>query len=254
MSTLFNLEENVALVIGYQETSKAICCALFSAGAKVILACQENEKKDADLFANELADAGFKLEIISVNYSSEQSFKRLAGTVMSIYNRLDFLICNTLKVYSKDFASIEEEGWKHTFDHTITVARYAATAILPYMVEQKEGRIVFVSSVVGFRAIPGIAQDCCAAAAGLVTFSRQLAQIYGEKGISVNCLAPGYLDEQASEDGITSADLALAKEKSPIKKLIKAEDVGAAALFLVSPASSYLAGETMHVNAGVYMV
>jgi 3-oxoacyl-[acyl-carrier protein] reductase len=124
-------------------------------------------------------------------------------------------------------------------------------ACLRGMMKVRKGRIITITSVVGAAGNAGQA-NYASAKAGLVGFTKSLAQEVGSRGITVNCVAPGFIDTDMTR-ALEEAQRARLRERIPLGRLGEAEEVAAAVVFLASPAAGYITGETIHVNGGMYM-
>ena len=119
------------------------------------------------------------------------------------------------------------------------------------MVKNKSGRIINISSVVGFAGNPGQA-NYCATKAGIVGMSKALAREYASRDITVNCIAPGFI-ESAMTDVLSDEQKGALLKSIPLSRMGKPEDIASAVLFLASDAASYITGQTIHVNGGMEM-
>ncbi|MGD8378775.1 MAG: SDR family oxidoreductase, partial [Gammaproteobacteria bacterium] len=124
-------------------------------------------------------------------------------------------------------------------------------ACLRGMMKARQGRIINIGSVVGATGNPGQA-NYCAAKAGIVGFSKALAREVGSRGITVNVVAPGFIDTDMTR-GLPEENRKAMLEQVPLGRLGAPEDIAQAVLFLASPAGAYVTGETLHVNGGMYM-
>ena len=124
-------------------------------------------------------------------------------------------------------------------------------AVLRPMMKARYGRIVNISSVVGHSGNAG-QTNYCAAKAGMTGFTKSLAQEVGSRGITVNCVAPGFIDTDMTKE-LPEEQRTRLLQQIPLGRLGQAEDIAAAVAFLASPAAGYVSGETLHVNGGMYM-
>jgi 3-oxoacyl-[acyl-carrier protein] reductase len=146
---------------------------------------------------------------------------------------------------------LKDDDWAEVLETDLTGAMRLSRACLRGMLKQREGRIVSISSVVGYAGNPG-QTNYAAAKAGLAGFSRALAHEVGARGITVNVVAPGFIDtdmtralDEAQRDRLTGT--------IPLGRLGEPDDIAAAVAWLASPAASYITGQTLHVNGGMYM-
>lgn len=146
---------------------------------------------------------------------------------------------------------MKDEDWADVIETDLTAVFRLSRAVLRGMMKARYGRIVSIGSVVGAMGNPGQA-NYCAAKAGLVGFSKSLAQEIGSRGITVNVVAPGFIETDMTRALSEDARQALLG-RVPAQRLGQPEDIAAAVAFLVSPEAGYISGETLHVNGGLYM-
>jgi 3-oxoacyl-[acyl-carrier protein] reductase len=146
---------------------------------------------------------------------------------------------------------MKDEDWDDVLDTNLKAVFRMCRAVMRGMMKARTGRIVNITSVVGHAGNPGQA-NYCAAKAGVSGMTRSLSRELGSRGITVNCVAPGFIDTdmtKALDEGQKSALLA----NIPLGRLGTPEDIAAAVSYLVSPAASYVTGTTIHVNGGMYL-
>ncbi len=146
---------------------------------------------------------------------------------------------------------MKDDDWSQVIETNLGGVFRLSKALLPGMMKSRFGRIVNIGSVVGSMGNPGQA-NYCAAKAGLVGFSKSLAREIGSRGITVNVVAPGFIETDMTQGLDDKARTALLSQV-PVGRLGSAEDVAAAVAFLASPEAAYISGETLHVNGGMYM-
>jgi 3-oxoacyl-[acyl-carrier protein] reductase len=146
---------------------------------------------------------------------------------------------------------MKDDDWQAILDTNLTSVYRTSKAVMRGMMKARRGRIINIASVVGLTGNPGQA-NYAAAKAGIIAFSKSLAREIGSRGITVNVVAPGFIDtdmtRSLTEDQRTAllGQIALGRLGAP-------DDIAQAVLFLASPAAAYITGETMHVNGGMYM-
>ncbi len=146
---------------------------------------------------------------------------------------------------------MKDEDWSQVIETNLGGVFRLSKAVVPGMMKARFGRIVNIGSVVGSMGNPGQA-NYCAAKAGLVGFSKSLAREIGSRGITVNVVAPGFIETDMTHALDDKARTALLSQ-IPAGRLGSAEDIAGAVTFLVSPEAAYISGETLHVNGGMYM-
>jgi len=148
-------------------------------------------------------------------------------------------------------ARMHDEDWNAVIDTDLTSLYRMCKACVRHLMKRRGGRIINVTSVVGFAGNAGQV-NYAAAKAGIVGFTRALARELGGRSITVNAVAPGFIDTDMTRD-LGPAQTARMLERIPLGRLGAPEEIAAAVTFLASPAAAYITGETLHVNGGMYM-
>ncbi|MEE4329987.1 MAG: 3-oxoacyl-ACP reductase FabG [Wenzhouxiangella sp.] len=146
---------------------------------------------------------------------------------------------------------LKDEDWDAVIQTNLTGAMRLTRACLRGMLKARYGRIIGISSVVGYSGNPG-QSNYCAAKAGLAGFSRSVAHELGSRGITANVIAPGFIDTDMTRS-LDEAQRERLQGTIPLGRLGQAEDIAACVGFLAAPASAYITGQTLHVNGGMYM-
>lgn len=239
-----NLSGNIAFVTGASGSiGTAITKKLHGLGAHVFIS-GSNEQKLKDLGA-ELKD---NYTIKPCNLSDLGSTESLLSDV----EKIDILVCNAgvnkdtlaIKMTNEEFASVVDVNLKSNF----ILNREA----IKKMMKNRYGRIINISSVVGISGNPGQA-NYCASKAGLIGMTKSLAYEVATRGITVNAVAPGFIVSNMT-DALTDAQKDAIMQKIPLKTLGTPKDIAHVVSFLASPDSSYITGQTIHVNGGMLMV
>lgn len=241
------LENKNCLVTGASGgIGKAIAQYLHSLGAHVILSGRKQEALDA--LGQELQD---RYTIITADLSNQEDVNRLVSESIEKCGSIDVLVNNAGLTSDNLALRMKEEEWDRVIRVNLTSCFHLSKAVLRPMMKQKWGRIINISSVVGSSGNPGQA-NYCAAKSGLEGMSRSLAQEIAKKGITVNCVAPGYIATQMTED-LPEQVINKMLENIPCGRVGKPEDIASTVAFLASEESSYITGQTLHVNGGLYM-
>jgi 3-oxoacyl-[acyl-carrier protein] reductase len=162
------------------------------------------------------------------------------------------ILCNNAGI-TRDtlLLRMKEEDWDAVLDTNLASVFRLSKAVLRGMMKARKGRIVSITSVVGLTGNPGQA-NYAAAKAGIIGFTKSLAREVGSRGITVNAIAPGFIDTDMTR-ALAEAQRAALNAQIPLGRLGQPADVAAAVAFLCSPDAAYITGETLHVNGGMYM-
>lgn len=244
-----NVSDRVALVTGGSRgIGKAIVVALANAGAKVAFVYQSN-KDAADKLAAELTAAGKNVIAIQADVSKKADADAAIEQVVAKWERLDILVNNAGIIRDKLVLAMAAEEWQQVIDTNLTsVFNFCQSAIRP-MMTNRFGRIINMSSVAADFSNPGQA-NYAASKAGIEGFSRCLATEYAKRGITVNCVAPGFIETDMTQAVVNAAGDKI-KASIPVKRLGKPEDISNAVLFLASEESSYITGQVLKVDGGL---
>ena len=243
-----NLEGQVALVTGASRgIGQAIADTLARAGATVIGTA--TSEKGAEAIGQRL---GAPHRGVALNVNDAVACAALVDAIVAEHGKLSILVNNAGITRDTLAMRMKDEDWAAVIDTNLTaVFRMARLAIKP-MMKARTGRIVNITSVVGQMGNPGQA-NYAAAKAGVAGMSRALAREVASRGITVNCVAPGFIETDMTR-ALPEEQVAALKQQIPSGRLGQADDIAAAVLYLASPAASYVTGVTLPVNGGMYMV
>lgn len=245
------LQNQVALVTGASRgIGKAIAVALAQAGAKVIgTATSESGAQAITDYLKEVGAEAGKGVVFNVN-----DIERSAGLVDEIqkeFGSLSILVNNAGITQDQLAMRMKEEDWDSVIATNLNSVARLSRAVLRGMMKAKHGRIINITSVVGSSGNPG-QMNYAAAKAGVAGMSRALALEIGSRNITVNCIAPGFIDTDMTK-ALTDDQKAAILNQIPMGKLGQPEDIAAATVFLASPNAGYITGTTLHVNGGMYL-
>jgi 3-oxoacyl-[acyl-carrier protein] reductase len=244
------LEKDTALVTGASRgIGNAIALALAAAGATVIGTATTSE--GAQKFGAALKAAGLKGRGAVLDASDPASIDALLGTLEAAAESPSILINNAAITRDTLLVRMKPEDWDAVITTNLTSVFRLSKACVKRMMKERHGCIVNLTSVVGVTGNAGQA-NYAAAKAGLIGFTKSLAKELASRGITVNAVAPGFIDTDMTR-GLSEEQKAALLAQIPMARLGSPEDVAAAVLFLVSPQASYITGETLHVNGGMYM-
>ena len=245
---MFDLIGKTALVTGASGgIGGAIAEILHKQGAAVAISGTRIEA------LQNLADKlGSRAHIMPCNLEDHEQVKKLVGDAETKMSKLDILVCNAGITRDGLSMRMKDEDWEDVIRVNLTSNFYLARASLRNMMKQRYGRIIFITSVVGTMGNAGQA-NYAASKAGLTGMAKSLAQEVASRGITVNSIAPGFI-ETAMTDKLTDDQKNRMLQAIPTGSFGKSEDVAAAALFLSSNEAHYITGQTIHVNGGMVMV
>ncbi|SMF73582.1 3-oxoacyl-[acyl-carrier-protein] reductase [Allosphingosinicella indica] len=245
---MFDLSGMTALVTGASGgIGSAIAKALAGQGARLAVSGSNGAKLEA--FRAEL---GRDHVALACNLSDGAAVDALVPQAVEALGTLDILVNNAGVTRDNLAMRMKDEEWDQVIRVNLEAAFRLARAATRPMMKARFGRIVSITSVVGTTGNPGQA-NYAASKAGLVGMSKALAQELASRGITVNCIAPGFI-ASAMTEGLPDAQKEALLTKIPAGKLGAGEDIGAAAVYLASREAGYVTGQTLHVNGGMAMI
>ena len=244
------LNQDIALVTGATRgIGKAIAEALGKAGATVVGTATSVE--GADKISAYLKAAGIRGRGMVLDVGDAGQVDELVKAVAAEFGDTSILVNNAGITRDTLLLRMKEEDWSAVIDTDLTSVFRLSKACLRGMMKARRGRIINISSVVGATGNPGQA-NYCAAKAGIMGFTKSLAREVGSRSITVNTVAPGFIDTDMTRELSEEQRTAL-KQQIPLDRLGAPEDIAQTVLFLASPGAGYITGETLHVNGGMFM-
>jgi 3-oxoacyl-[acyl-carrier protein] reductase len=244
------LEGEVALVTGASRgIGRAVAEALGRAGAVVVGSA--TTRAGAEAITEALADAGLRGRGVVLDVSQQDSVDTVVADIAANEGPVTVLVNNAGITRDNLLLRMKPDEWDAILNTNLSSVYRTSRACLRGMMKARRGRIVNIGSVVGLMGNPGQA-NYCAAKAGIVGFTRALAREVGSRGITVNTVAPGFIETdmtRALDEGQRDA----MASQIPLGRLGAPEDIAAAVLYLASAAGGYVTGETLNVNGGLYM-
>ncbi|CAM3099645.1 3-oxoacyl-ACP reductase FabG [Paracoccus nototheniae] len=245
---MFDLTGKTALVTGASGgIGGAIAHALHGAGATVALS-GTREAPLRDLAAS----LGERAHVVVADLSDPASVLTLPKAAAEAMGSVDILVNNAGITRDNLFMRMSDDEWAQVLDVNLTSVFKLSRGVLRGMMKARWGRIVNITSVVGTTGNPGQG-NYAAAKAGLVGMSKSLAYEVASRGITVNCVAPGFI-ATAMTDKLTDDQKGKILTQIPAGQMGRPEDIAAAVLYLASPSAGYVTGATLHVNGGMAMV
>jgi 3-oxoacyl-(acyl-carrier-protein) reductase len=242
----------VALVTGGTRGIGSAITRSFAESGAHVAAGYSRSHEHAEKLAVELQNEGLSVSLHQGNVGDPDDCRRVVDTVLERYNRIDFLINNAGVTVDKTVRKMTIDNWHAVLRVNLSGAFYMTKAVLEHMIERGSGRIVNISSVIA--DIGNIGQaNYAASKSGLFGFSKSLALEMARRGITVNCVAPGFVDTDMVAD-IPPDVLAGVIERIPVGRLGQPDEVARAVRFLVDDDSSYITGTVLAVNGGLEMV
>ncbi len=246
-----NSEQNLALVTGASRgIGKAIALELASSGYKVIGTA--TTEQGAENISNYLQENGYDGKGMVLNVADGDSINLLMDTIKEQFNESIAVLVNNAGITRDNLLMrMKTDEWDAIISTNLSSVFKMSKKVLRPMMKKKWGRIVTIGSVVGSTGNPGQA-NYAAAKAGLIGFSKSLASEIGSRGITVNVVAPGFIDTDMTKSLDENQRSALIS-KIPGARLGTPEDIAKAVSFLCSEGAGYITGETIHVNGGMFM-
>ena len=244
------LQNDIALVTGASRgIGREIALALTGAGARVVGTA--TSLSGAEAIGAALKEAGGSGRGAVLDVSDPTSIEALLADLEAAGELPTILVNNAAITRDGLLVRMKPEDWDAVISTNLSAVFRLSKACLRRMMKERRGRIVNLTSVVGLTGNPG-QTNYAAAKAGLLGFTKSLAQEVASRGITVNAVAPGFIDTDMTRT-LPEAQRTALLQRIPAGRLGSAADVAAAVLFLASPQAGYITGETLHVNGGMYM-
>lgn len=245
---MFDLTGRKALVTGATGgLGEAIARALHAQGAVVGLHGTREEKLKE--LAAELGDRTF---IFPANLSDREAVKALGQKAEEEMGGIDILVNNAGITRDGLFVRMSDEDWDAVLNVNLTSVFNLTRELTHPMMRRRNGRIINITSIVGVTGNPGQA-NYCASKAGLIGFSKSLAQEIASRNVTVNCIAPGFI-RSAMTDKLNEKQKEAIMGSIPMKRMGAGGDIAAAVVYLASDEAAYVTGQTLHINGGMAMI
>ncbi|MBL8510359.1 MAG: 3-oxoacyl-ACP reductase FabG [Betaproteobacteria bacterium] len=244
------LEGQIALITGASRgIGAAILQTLGSAGAIVIGTA--TTEAGAESISQTIINAGLKGVGMALNVQDAAQCDAALKAIEVQFGAVSVLINNAGITRDNLLMRMKDEDWDSVLDTNLSAVFRLSRGVLKGMMKARTGRIINIASVVGFMGNPG-QTNYVAAKAGMVGFTKALAREIGSRNVTVNCVAPGFIETDMTRV-LPQAQVAKLIENVPLGRLGQAQEVAEAVLFLASPSAAYITGNTIHVNGGMHM-
>ncbi len=246
---MIDLAGRIALVTGASRgIGRAIAMRLAAQGAHVIAAARG---ENAAATVQEIAGAGGAAETAALDVGDAAAIDAVIARTLERHGRIDILVNNAGIARDQLMLRMKREDWDAVVATNLTAAFVLTQAVLKPMIRQKRGRIICISSVVGQSGNPGQA-NYAASKAGVIGFAKAVALEVASRNITVNVVAPGLIETDMTR-GLTTDARGTWESRIPLRRLGSADDVASAVCFLASDEASYITGQVLAVNGGMYM-
>jgi 3-oxoacyl-[acyl-carrier protein] reductase len=245
---MFELTGKTALITGASGAiGGGIARVLHAQGATVALSGTKRETLDSLA-----ADLGERVHVLPCNLADRAETEALVPRAEEVMGQLDILVANAGVTKDNLFVQLRDEDWDQVIAVNLSATFRLARAVVRGMMRRRFGRVIAITSVVGTTGNPGQA-NYVAAKAGITGMIKALAQEYAKRGVTANCVAPGFIVTPMTEK-LNDKQRETILAKIPANRAGTAEEVAAAVIFLASNEGGYVTGQTLHVNGGMAMI
>lgn len=247
---MFDLSGKVALVTGASRgIGQSISMILAQNGAHVI--CVSRNINDVQSVADKISSLKFSASAYSCDISNSNKVTELVKNIIKKYNRIDILINNAGITRDNLLMRMSEDDWNEVLNVNLKAAFIAIKETSRVMIKQRNGRIINISSVVGLMGNAGQA-NYAASKAGLIGMTKSIARELSPRGITANCIAPGYIETEMTNK-LTDEIKSSLNKKIPLGRIGNVQDIAYAVSFLASDEAGYITGQTLTVDGGLVM-
>ena len=253
MGNVFNFSGKTAIVTGAgRGIGRVIAMGLAESGANVVL-CSRT-KTEIDAVAEEIHAKGGKALSVVTDLTVHEQLENLVNATVKEFGRIDILVNNAARSFLRGLLDLREDGWDKCFNTNVKAVWLLSRLVARRMIEQKEGKIINITTVGAEKAESGMAAYGCSKAA-LKHLTRCMAREWAPFGINVNAVAPGFTRTDVSKPIWSSPDVErLICQAIPKGRIAEPEDVVGAVLFLASGAANYITGDTLYVDGGTMTI
>ena len=252
MSGLFDLTGKVAIVTGSSRgIGKAIAEALADHGAKVVISSRNQDACEPVAAAINAKHGEGKAIAVAASISSKLALQNLVDQTKAAFGRVDVLVCNAASnPYFGPMAGISDDQFRKILDNNVIANHWLINMVAPEMLAREDGSIIIISSVGGLTGSATIGAYNISKAADF-QLARNLAAEFGPKGVRINCIAPGLIKTDFAKALWENPDtLKAVTRHTPMRRIGEPHEIAGAAVFLASPASSFMTGQAIVVDGG----
>ena len=247
---MFNLENKVAIVSGASRgIGKTIAEQIAQVGAKVV--CVSRSLTDVERVAKGISEQGFTAIAMSCDITNGEQYQEIVKSVVEKFSSIDILVNNAGVTKDNLIMRMSEDDWDVVIDTNLKGAFNGTKAVTRHMMKQRSGRIINISSVVGLTGNAGQA-NYAASKAGLIGLTKATAKELASRGITANCIAPGYIETDMTNQLSEKIKDTLI-EHIPLGRIGQATDIAAMVRFLASDEAGYITGQTFTIDGGMVM-
>jgi 3-oxoacyl-[acyl-carrier protein] reductase len=247
---MYDLSSQVALVTGSARgIGRRIAETLGASSARLVIADLFEDQVQACV--EQLRGAGYDATGVAVNVTNIEAIRSAVKTVTEKLGRIDILVNNAGITRDNLMLRMKDEEWRQVLSTNLDGVFYVSREVLPTMLKQHYGRIINIASVVGEMGNPGQA-NYAASKAGVIGFTKALAREVASRSITVNAVAPGYIETEMTAKLGEKARQEL-QNLIPMKRIGNVDDVSAGVCFLASKEAGYITGHVLNINGGMYM-
>lgn len=244
---MFSLKNKIAIVTGASQGIGKSISEIFSIAGAHVVCLARNEDRLREL-VSEISTNGNSASYISCDVSDGNSIEDALKSVVKDYKQIDILVNNAGITKDSLILRMKEQNWDQVMNTNLKGAFYSTKIVLRHMMKKKYGRIINITSIVGLQGNPG-QSNYAASKAGLIGFSQSIAKEVASRGITVNCIAPGWIETEMTNDIPQDIKENIIRN-IPMGKTGATEDIANTALFLSSKEAKYITGQTITVDGG----
>ncbi len=243
----FSLKNKIAIVTGAsQGIGKIIAFELAKSGANVV--CLSRNKEALDIIVNKIVENGGQASSFACDITKSETFIQIVKEIIENYKKIDILVNNAGVTNDSLLMRMSNQQWDNVININLKGAFNCTKAVLRHMMKNKSGRIINVTSIVGLTGNAGQA-NYAASKAGLIGMTKSIAKEVASRGITANCIAPGWI-ETSMTDTLNENVKNQFLSQIPVGRIGSAEDIANTAVFLASDEAGYITGQTITIDGG----